>query len=95
MVARIDGNCSLNRLSFIQNQLNFVHPDRDGNITDDVKKRLNIDVSSAIDAFGENKNVIAKKISDLISKKQTEQTSKETSPDMDLSLDESDGTIQK
>lgn len=83
-------NFSLNSLNFIQSEVNFVNADINGDIPDDELGNLSSDASNAVSLFGNNKNILSKKISDLITDKtkQPEETSKEAAPDMDLSLDD-------
>jgi hypothetical protein len=88
MVSSIQG-FTLSSLSSIQSEISYADTDTLGNITDDSQKSLSVDSQNAVDDFGDNKNVLTKKISDMISSLgNKKQTSKETSPNMDLSLDD-------
>lgn len=87
MVAGING-FSLSNLDSIQNELKFVSTDEFGDITQETQAKLTSDASKAVDRFGVNKFSLTQRLGDLIKfgQKQDE-TSKETSPTMDLSLD--------
>ena len=92
MVSGITGDFSLNTLNFIQSELRFAGIDVNGDIPDEELSGLSTDSSNAVNLFGNNKNIVTKKISDLINykTKKPEETSKEAAPDMDLNLDVDD-----
>lgn len=89
MVSGITGDFSVNTLTFIQSELRFAAIDVNGDITNEEVGGLSTDSSNAINLFGNNKNVITKKIAELIDykTKQPKETSKEAAPDMNLDLD--------
>ena len=91
MVAGISGNYSPRTLDFVKNELTSVVTDN-GEITDEAKASLSADATNLINYFGNNKNILSGRIDDLIGQNEakTNETSKEASPDMDLSLDDID-----
>lgn len=91
MVAGISSNYSPKALDFVKSELTFIETDN-GEITEATQSSLSPDATNLINYFGANKSILGRKIDDLIGQNEakTIETSKEASPDMDLSLDDID-----
>jgi len=91
MVAGISGNYSPRSLDFVKSELTFI-PTENGEITEEAQANLSSNAASLVNYFGANKNILSGRIDDLVSQNEAKnkQTSKEASPQMDLSLDDID-----
>lgn len=89
MVSGINANFSLRNLEIIKSDLMFL-PTENGEITEETQASMSSDSIRAIKYFGNSKLSLGNKIDDLIEQNEAKnkQTSKEVSPEMDMSLDE-------
>lgn len=89
MVSSINKNFSPRTLEYAKNELTSLASDN-GEITEEIQSTLSPDAISMIRYFGNNKNILTRKIYDLITQNEAKkkQTSKEVPASMDLSLND-------